>query len=71
LKYFEFVAITELGSGTFMATGTNTVILFLRRRNNLDQVNIEVGITNFFVNHKDVTLAGIENPISKYISHVW
>ncbi len=71
LKYFEFVAITELGSGTFMATGTNTVILFLRRRNNLDHVNIEVGIANFFANHKDVTLAGIENPISKYIAHVW
>jgi len=31
LKYFEIIGITELGSATFMATGTNTVILFLRR----------------------------------------
>ena len=34
LKYFEIIAITELGSKTFIATGTTTVILFLKRRNN-------------------------------------
>jgi type I restriction enzyme M protein len=33
-KYFEIVGIAELGSNTFMATGTNTVTLFLRRRDN-------------------------------------
>ena len=32
LKYFDIVAITELGSKTFIATGTNTVILFLKRK---------------------------------------
>ena len=32
LKYFDFVAITELGNGTFGKTGTNTVVLFLRRK---------------------------------------
>jgi type I restriction enzyme M protein len=32
LKYFDIVAITELGSGTFGKTGTNTVTLFLRRK---------------------------------------
>ena len=32
LKYFDFVAITELGGGTFGKTGTNTVVLFLRRK---------------------------------------
>ena len=31
LKHFDIIAIAELGSGTFMATGTNTVVLFLRR----------------------------------------
>lgn len=54
LKYFEFVAITELGSGTFMATGTNTVVLFLRRRSNYDFESIETGIKNFFQNQKDI-----------------
>lgn len=32
LKYFDFIAITELGGGTFGKTGTNTVVLFLRRK---------------------------------------
>ena len=33
LKYFKIVAIVQLGSGTFGKTGTNTVTLFLQRRN--------------------------------------
>ena len=32
LKYFDIIAITELGNKTFIATGTNTVILFMRRK---------------------------------------
>ncbi len=32
LKHFDFVSIVELGSNTFGKTGTNTVILFLRRK---------------------------------------
>lgn len=32
LQYFDFVAIAELGGGTFGKTGTNTVTLFLRRK---------------------------------------
>ena len=71
LKYFEFVAIVELGSGTFMATGTNTVILFLRRRSNYDASYIEEAIRTFFTNHKDNTINAIESPFAKYVSHVW
>ncbi len=71
LKYFEFIAITELGSGTFMATGTNTVILFLRRRNNFDWRNIKSSIEQFSHDFRDVTVQGIENVFSKYVSHVW
>ena len=33
LKHFSIVAITEFGSGTFGKTGTSTVTLFLKRRN--------------------------------------
>lgn len=33
LKYFEVKAITELGSKTFIATQTTTIVLFLKRRN--------------------------------------
>lgn len=32
LKYFDIIAMVELGSGTFGKTGTNTVVLFLRRK---------------------------------------
>ncbi len=31
LKYFDIISLVELGSGTFGKTGTNTVVLFLRR----------------------------------------
>lgn len=71
LKYFEIVGITELGSNTFMATGTNTVVLFLRRRNNYECVNLEKSIDKFFENQTDITINGIETPVSKYINYVW
>lgn len=71
LKYFEIISITELGSGTFMATGTNTVILFLRRRANYEWENIKNSVDQFFSNFKDVTAGGIENIFSKYAKHAW
>lgn len=71
LKYFDILAIAELGSNTFMATGTNTVILFLRRRNNADAFNVEEAIKKVFVTQQDVTINGIEKPLLKYVSHVW
>lgn len=71
LRNFDIIGIAELGSGTFMATGTNTVILFLRRRNNADAFNIEEAIKKFFIHLQDVTINGIEKPIAKYIAHAW
>lgn len=71
LKYFEIVGITELGSNTFMATGTNTVVLFLRRRNNYECINLQKSIDKFFTDFTDVTINEIEFPVSKYVSYVW
>ena len=34
IRYFDIIAIAEFGSGTFGKTGTNTVTLFLKRKNN-------------------------------------
>jgi type I restriction enzyme M protein len=51
LQYFEIIAITELGSNTFMATGTNTVVLFLRRRNNYDSINLRKAVEKFFTEY--------------------
>ncbi len=71
LKHFEILGIAELGSNTFMATGTNTVTLFLRRRNNADAYNITEAIKKCFVSLQDVTINGIEKPLKKYVAHVW
>lgn len=71
LKYFEIVGITELGSNTFMATGTNTVVLFLRRRNNYECINLQKSVDKFFTDFTDVTINEIETPVSKYVSYAW
>ena len=71
LKNFEILGIAELGSNTFMATGTNTVTLFLRRRNNADAYNVEEAIKKCFVSSQDLTINSIENPLAKYVAYVW
>ena len=70
-KYFDIVSITQLGSNTFMATGTNTVVLFLRRKNNALHKSIENSVIKLFESKTDITINKIEKPLSKYISHVW
>lgn len=71
LQYFDIVAIAELGSNTFMATNTNTVVLFLRRRDNYFATNTKNAVNTFFRTLNDVTINGIETPASKYVAHVW
>lgn len=70
-KYFDIVSITELGSNTFMATGTNTVVLFLRRKNNMEHKNIQSSVSKLFESKKDITINSVEKPLSKYIAHAW
>lgn len=67
LKYFYIKGITEFGPNTFMATGTNTITLFLERRQNSDWKIIKTAIDSFFDKPKDVTVLGIEKVFSKYI----
>lgn len=71
LRYFEIVAIAELGGNTFMATNTNTVVLFLRRRDNYFAANTKSAVNTYFRTLNDVTINGIETPVSKYVAHVW
>ena len=71
LQYFDIVAIAELGSNTFMATGTNTVTLFLRRRANKLSTEWKKSIVNFFDSKTDITINGIEKPVAKYVNYVW
>ena len=71
LQYFDIVAMAELGSNTFMATNTNTVVLFLRRRDNYFAANTKCAVDTYFCTLNDVTINGIETPASKYVAHVW
>lgn len=71
LKYFAIKAIAEFGSNTFMATGTNTVTLFLERRANNDWKKIESAIKNFFDKPKEATVSGIEKAFTKYVDEVF
>lgn len=71
LQYFEIVSIAKLGSNTFMATDTPTVVLFLRRRDNYFAANTKSAVDTYFRTLNDVTINGIETPASKYVAHVW
>ena len=71
LQYFNIVAIAELGNNTFMATPINTVVLFLRRRDNYFSANTKCAVDTYFRTLNDVTINGIEAPASKYVTHVW
>jgi len=70
-KYFNIKAIVELGSGTFMETGTNTVILFLERRPDSDHEKITKAINTFFTNKHDVTVSGIERAFSAFVANIY
>lgn len=70
-KYFRIAAITEFGSNTFMATGTNTVTLFLERREDFYYKNVEYVINRFIENPHDFTINGITNVIEKYLNDVY
>lgn len=70
-KYFKVKAIVELGSGTFMKTGTNTVILFLERRADNEHEKIAQAIDTFFKDGLDVTVAGVEYAFSKFVANVY
>lgn len=71
LRYFRVKAIVEAGSNTFMKTNTSTVILFLERRGNDDHLNIRRAVDRFFTSYQDVTVSGIENAFSVFVSNVY
>ncbi|MCL2304254.1 MAG: N-6 DNA methylase [Planctomycetaceae bacterium] len=73
LQNFDVVAITQLGGNTFMATNTNTVVLFLRKRNVSEVKRIKDLAyhiaENYPKTHEDLTVNGIEEPIKKYLDY--
>jgi len=71
LKHFEFIAIAEFGNNTFMATGTNTVILFLKKRENGEKLatQIKTHIQKAFDTKQDLTINDTEKLVSKYLKN--
>ncbi len=72
LQFFDLVSIVKLGSGTFGETGTNTVVLFLRRKKR------EPEVAEHYRNRVEDFFEGdIENPeyqdkylIEAYCEHI-
>lgn len=71
LRYFQIKAIAVMGSGTFMATGTNTAILFMQRRENDEHARIASLIERYCGHWLDMTVAGQENAFALYARNVW
>lgn len=73
LKYFDIISIVSLGDSTFMETGTNTIILFLRKKTNNYYDNIKNTVKDLvngiYVN--DIAINGIDHCVSKYLKDVY
>ncbi|MFI3135522.1 MAG: N-6 DNA methylase, partial [Methylococcaceae bacterium] len=78
LQYFDIIALVELGSGTFGKTGTNTVVLFIRRKHQLPEPaeHYRNRVDDWFeVNNEDAPDAEMEtyqdqHLIKKYCAHI-
>lgn len=72
LQNFDIIAIAQLGGNTFMATNTNTVVLFLRKRNNAEVARIKESVyrvaEGYAQTHEDPTINGVEKPVETYLA---
>lgn len=71
LKHFKINAITQFSTKTFGATGTNTVVLFLRKYDEPPKKHemIQDSILNIF-NKEDVSEWGDKEIFDEYIKHI-
>ena len=72
LQYFDIVALVELGSGTFGKTGTNTVVLFLRRKHQLPEPaeHYRNRVEDWFDNDTEMEAYQDLHFIKKYCEHI-
>jgi type I restriction-modification system DNA methylase subunit len=71
LKYFDIIALVELGSGTFGKTGTNTVVLFLKRKDKKPEPaeHYQNRVDDYFNSNLNAQLTGeasLDSDISEY-----
>ena len=72
MQYFDVVALIELGSGTFGKTGTNTVVLFLRRKHQLPEPaeHYRNRVEDWFDNDVEMEAYQDLHFIKKYCEHI-
>ena len=72
LQYFDIVSIVELGGGTFGKTGTNTVVLFLRRKSQRPEPaeHYKNRVEDFFAGDKEAAIYQDEHLIKAYCRHI-
>ena len=72
LQFFNIVSIAELGSGTFGKTGTNTVVLFLRRKTQRPEAaeHYRNRVENFFEGDEDGEVYQDYHLIKAYCNHI-
>lgn len=71
IKNCYIKSIVKMGPNTFMATGTNTVIAYLKRRPKSD-ATIALNLVNkFFVDYSDFTFNNTANIVKNYVSEVF
>lgn len=71
LENFKIKGIVELGSGAFMATGTNTIVLFMQKRKNDELDNIKNVFNEFKSSLKDINFNGKTKIISQFIKDTY
>lgn len=70
LKNFEIKGLTLLGKNTFTDTGTQTVILFLKKIDSSIYKNAKRIVTQFLKDFNDCSYMGHENIFTKYFLRV-
>jgi type I restriction enzyme M protein len=72
LQYFDIVALVELGSGTFGKTGTNTVVLFIRRKYQLPEPaeHYRNRVEDWFDNDEEMETYQDLHFIKRYCEHI-
>ncbi len=77
LQYFDIVSIVELGNKTFGQTGTNTVILFLRKKSDevKQAIQYKYRVNDFYNNwqHERAIYGGVYQDvpyIQRYCEHI-
>lgn len=71
IKYFSILGVSEFGKNTFSATGQNTVVLFLKRRNDNYWLNANKLVDTFFTKKTDFSFDNKEQIVNHYLENIY